>query len=432
MEQDIFTKLYNDLKRELDTNYRVLLQQLYEQNGKQFGCDLVIKKGESIIALFEVKSNLKNERTYEQQYLYFRSFFSEQEPLFFVTDGDKFYNLFNKRDSIFTEVISTIKEVGEQITNIEVIDQSFFNTLRNDQRFGEKLSSFIEQISKTPNDCFKINGKSFSFTEEKELEFFRIVLNETEEDKPLYRYTSLNTLYQTLRNKKQALASILSMNDETECYYTKNYIDTKREKKIIYDKTKDYEEGSMCFIMSCTDIGEEAMKMWNEYGDKAQGVRICFRKSSSVSCNHPFWVFPVDYAEESGKHPALDFIDTILDRKFGSGIFRFSHWNVWQHFFKPWKYREEKEIRVLYFHDKENDNNVDVDWIKKENLIFPLIYFNNQTPKECPFTIDEIRFGPLADNKDINRVVIEQILSKNKINISKDNIKEIVRPSKIK
>ena len=74
--------------------------------------------------------------------------------------------------------------------------------------------------------------------------------------------------------------------------------------------------------------------------------------------------------------------------------------SVWSHFFKPFEYRDEQEVRLLFFQDK-NDSK----WIYETHfgivtpiMTFPIEENNNQ----FPLILDKITLGPITKEADIN------------------------------
>ena len=58
----------------------------------------------------------------------------------------------------------------------------------------------------------------------------------------------MDILHKTLLEKKQRFASIISMSDWTECYYSTQYIKKKGNKQDAIDFIKIYEKGNNSFF----------------------------------------------------------------------------------------------------------------------------------------------------------------------------------------
>ena len=103
----------------------------------------------------------------------------------------------------------------------------------------------------------------------------------------------------------------------------------------------------------------------------------------------------------------------------GSLYFRFTHFDYWKHFFKPYDYEVEKEVRLLYESIDSNPPEK-IDWIKGSefSILIPLALFKEV---QFPLDIEEIKIGPNMMSRETNLLQIQQLVDDNKIlPISKD------------
>lgn len=442
MKSNHLIDLYSKLKKSLfETDFEVYQDLHYEQNGMHYYIDLAIMRDNAVMSFIEFKDSIqeKGSRTelYIKQCNVYRRLFPNSKPFVFLTDGNNFYEVFENNtisdNKGFSDIIGKIKEIQPicEINNSSF--DSFLDKLKESKEQKGKMMDFVSEIKKECekngyNQVFKSHKTYFCFNDEYEKKFFKTLLGSVKRD--FYRYMPLEILRNTLSEKRQAFASILCMNDETECYYSQNYVDKRMIGDFMtIDKTEAYAKGSRCFIMSCTSNSDENMEMWDEYGNKAQGVRVCF-DAVNIDNDSSFLIAPVNYSKESGDHPILNLIADILKEKYNGVHYRFENWEAWQHFFKPHEYEEEKEIRILYQMPKEQETSEDIKWVYKNNLIFPLVCFKNHKGGDFPLTIKEIMLGPVAGNMDKNVATIKQMLNINDIKISGEDIDDIVIRSK--
>ena len=225
---------------------------------------------------------------------------------------------------------------------------------------------------------------------DEELVFFRTILKPYEEDY-ICRYTSYASLERILRERKQSVCSIVCMNDETECYYADGYITNSGDEKVKDALSTNYEELNDCQISSCTDIQmADNLSMWRMYGDDAKGVCLKFKVRRDLLDAKHFYLYAVSYAEGE-RHNELDLIARLKELKIGDYSFEFATWYIWKHFFKPAYYKEEKEVRLLYFKQTSDQ----LKWIKAGTIMAPVIEFGIEKGKnEYPLVLSEIMLGP--------------------------------------
>ena len=237
---------------------------------------------------------------------------------------------------------------------------------------------------------------------DEELVFFRTILKPYEEDY-ICRYTSYASLERILRERKQSVCSIVCMNDETECYYADGYITNSGDEKVKDALSTNYEELNDCQISSCTDIQmADNLSMWRMYGDDAKGVCLKFKVRRDLLDAKHFYLYAVSYAEGE-RHNELDLIARLKELKIGDYSFEFATWYIWKHFFKPAYYKEEKEVRLLYFKQTSDQ----LKWIKAGTIMAPVIEFGIEKGKnEYPLVLSEIMLGPKFPEAKTNVIQI--------------------------
>lgn len=438
MEQEIIIQLSNLLKTKLGSDgYDVFLGEIYTKNQKQYYFDLIVKKLDKEVAVFEFKQTIDWNTIPEALYRkcrMFRSVILPSEPLIFISDGRNYaeYNLANRFENPIGEenMIKAILDKGYNVKNVEPRKEEVVDILTKyiqNKYVRENLKSFTDDIdSKNQSDVFHSDGKNFYFLNEYEKMFFHFLLGGETIPQNLYRYTTIDTLFKTLQSKKQSMSSILGMSDYTESYYADAYL-SRMFKNSNEDKTsKQYRDGSHCFILSCVLDKKENMKMWDEYGDNAKGVRLKLTHNEN-QCDS-FWIAPISYAKKNGVHHEIELLAELL--RVGLNM---KFWYVWQHFFKPNDFVEEKEVRIIYFHEEQTLPKDDVMWLHKGHSIFPLIMFDmsEDNIRSFPYTISEITFGPLSHNQIINKETIKELIASNNIHVGQKELDELFSKSQI-
>ncbi len=229
--------------------------------------------------------------------------------------------------------------------------------------------------------------------------------------KRVCRYTSLESIFRTCNEKRQTMCNIVCMNDKSEGQFVAQQY-PQLNWLLDSDKTEEY------FIMSCTELDNmDNLDMWRLYGNNAQGVCVSYIiDASKYTPDGDFYIAPISYCDENGKNSILDFLAYIVNYRDSSDKqFALMQLRIWQHFFKPFEYKTEKEVRLLY------DNT----WRKKEvswildsysGVITPMVSFSVEEEKnEFPLVIDETILGPKCISSDINIKQLNLIHEKNKI-----------------
>ena len=215
-----------------------------------------------------------------------------------------------------------------------------------------------------------------------------------------------------LQSGNQGMCCLVGMNDKSEVYYADRYLN-RDSGKTAYDRNKE----NNYFILSCVeDKPDEDLMMWRLYGDNTKGVRI---KYTPKDMPDGFRFAKIYYGSDINNHPGLNFIKGIQDLKFGSIKFWFRRFDYWKHFFKPYDYAVEKEVRLLYETTTSNTLKKK-DWIKggEFSILMPLALFDE---KNFPLDIEEIKIGPNMSARDTNLLQIRQLVKEKSIQpISKD------------
>ena len=273
-----------------------------------------------------------------------------------------------------------------------------------------------------------IDDFTFFFkNEDVEDELFDCLLRRFDENK-VCRYTSLPSFFRTINDGEQSMCCIVGMNDRSECTYADSYIRATISTESLPTKTiYDAGEENKYFILSCMDTSKyDDLTMWRLYGDNTKGVNILYSVDKRKLTRYKLYY--IDYADSPGLsgHKSLNFIRDLLNFKVGGRTFRLRKWNEWKHFFKPYEYRDELEIRLLY----NRKNNPADKWILTGDysIVCPLTLFKLT---KFPFVIEEVKLGPNCPDIETNRLQLELMIKEQKNNLALKRKKDVIMISNI-
>lgn len=421
-------EVYNKLRKEITEKANLILT--YEMPislSRTYQADILIYQGDWHVAVVDVKqpSNAKSVKYTEEELR--NVAFNQGYQFAIITDGQncRIWELKDGpqgdyHDCDFDELIDKFKQIrtkefedgpieelaNEFVKEVRTIAETY---LSDDNERLRRIKDFLDNCKGT--DFVVKDGKLHFSDVKKENQFFEQLI-EKYEDKTIYRYTFLNSLFLTLKSKMQGMCCLVGMNDKSEVYYADKYVGLSKG-KTAYDHKKE----NKYFILSCVeDTPEENLMMWRLYGDNTKGVRIQYTPKTMPE---GFRFCKIYYGKKDNTHPGLDIVKAMQNNKMGSFYFRFTHFDYWKHFFKPYDYEIEKEVRLLYELIDSNPPEK-IDWIKGSefSILIPLALFKEV---QFPLDIEEIKIGPNMMSRETNLLQIQQLVDDNKIlPISKD------------
>lgn len=319
-----------------------------------------------------------------------------------LTDGDDFWmwsqesREYLKTD--FDNVLKTLKNglpvLGPAPSTEEISNAIVDAATKVNLKQCNAIRSFFGR-PRTRN-LFKTDSKTgkieFS-TPSAEDAFFSYLLNGRIPIK-LCRFTTRHNLFLLLRDGKQNMCSIVCMNDKSE--------ETYADKRIEWNGNGGniHLENNHCFILSLMpqDMSDN-LTMWRLYGDDARGVCVNYEiqnKQRGRKLKWDFYISAISYGESEKIHRELDFLRGVLRINLNHWQFRFNRWHIWKHFFKSFRFKDEKEVRLLYLSDGKK--NEEKQWIENSEsgivskmLLFPMIPTNT-----FPLTLTNVIVGPKA------------------------------------
>lgn len=361
--------------------------------------DIALFKKELLYAVIEVKLNL-GPRSMDSAKRQITSALQLTNCRFgVITDNNSFY-IIDATKPNDNYVKMSFDKIVQYLIKPDIISQGD----REKNKIKEALEiCFNKDI--VLSICDKINYDEnqgfFSFTTtEDEKKFFLMLMGELRDDKTVYRYTSLDTLFVMLNKGTYRLNGIVGMNDKSEIDYF--------DKECPIDNSgSSVRELNETYLSSCSYLKDD-LTMWRLYGDDAKGVCMEFEIVPSNERYSNFVLAPVNYAQKKGGHTALRMLKALSDSKI-----RFTELNKWKHFFKPYDYNVEKEIRLMFLDNGRDDNDVtNYDWVKtwSHSIINPIVDFKLNSSK-FPLQLKRIILGPKMPELDINKSQLEDLIS---------------------
>lgn len=446
--------VFNRFKQFLSKDFVINNKINWEVDNQLSFFDLVIFKKNEPIAIIEIKNNLLEDN--KNTYLVFceKTTTLTNTRFCIITDNNSFYFYERNKNEVlkytFDEIISQINNFKYSSVNPQQIETVFKIIKDTAKLYLDDNKDFIKYIDDNLiantigfdeiKNCFHFNELENNNFNSFENIFFTHLLGEFKA-KTIYRYTSLNTLFDSIKNLSYRMSGIMGMNDKSEANFVDQYfskIETKpiNEKPLNFQHHKTISSLNKRYISSCS-TNKDDLTLWRLYGDDAKGVCLGFKINSEKN-NSSFLINKVKYANSKGELKELDFIAEIIRnvKRETNFNFEFRKLKIWRHFFKPYEYEIEKEIRILAI-DNEFLEKINEDWVltNSNSIINPVIDFRLNDLKS-PFQLNEIIIGPKCPEKITNQVQIkEMIVRKNieikakKLNSNLNGIK--VMPSKI-
>ena len=309
----------------------------------------------------------------------------------------------------------------------DMADQNFWKQDNEELQDKIKTDFFLKEDIKTLNPFrskfskvniapkYKDGDSHFLMSSNSERQFFELLLSNRVKKRTncLCRYISYSSFLHIIEEGTITMSSIVSMNDKTECEFANNivqdFIGNNNYSNIIENNVTN------TYISSFSNK-DDNLFLWNMYGSNCKGVELIF--DNEINEKSDFILSPVVYAEKN-RFVELNYIKGLLKRKYNGKFLQLRNWNCWQHFFKPFFYKEEAEIRLLYLPANKPDMNRS--WvIGKTGVEFPLVKFRlfdnwkedlkYEDLKKYPLTLKFIRLGPLFPESTINIKTIAERL----------------------
>lgn len=298
-------------------------------------------------------------------------------------------------------VLDIIRESAQR----HLPDNKELLSLVNSSSFANKICFDRSNISYCIQDNDK--GKGLFSTEN---QFFIKMLGEFKGTQ-VCRYSSLNTIFDMLNFISFRMNGIVGMNDKSEINYVNAYIDGS-QRPIDKEHHKTISSINKRYITSCTEITrKDDLTLWRLYSDDAKGACLIFQINKKHLDDNVL-LQKVSYAHSDGTHNELDLLKQIKkDVESLTGFkFQFRKINYWKHFFKPYDYAIEEEVRLLIIDTGKLDK-IKTDWVMTytHSIINPIIDFSlNST--SFPIQLRKIILGPKCPEPETNLVQFQEMI----------------------
>lgn len=400
--------------------------------------DLTILIGSRPIGVIEIKININFKQESLDQ---LKAYLDITKYRFGVlTDGndaiiiDK-YNNYRATDIAFKGVGSFIKnEISnvEYKTRLDKIKSNLRSKLTQSNIEEKELVElghlYVDKINYSPffNDYrFVDSYKSLSSKLESK---FMLELLESNNIKRIYRYTGLQTAIKIVTESSYLMNGITGMNDISEITYADSVLRNTEENYETYHLNRIHNANRK--FISCCSSEKDDLTMWRLYGDDSRGVCLEFQvKNEAIVDSEYFYLAKVSYANKDKTHPKLELLRIFVEGVSEAGeVFGMFNFDVWKHFFKPYEYHIEKEVRLLYFNNK--NRHLSTEWnISSVNLITPFVKFTIDA--DFPLKLKKIIVGRNMTNLNMNFHQLKALTSVVNfglgemagINVMKSNIK---------
>jgi len=394
--------------------------------------DIIIEKSHHITVNINVKFNKDYLKDAIERCQYFTKLDKKNEESnvnFSINKNKKKFSIEINTNSPTQASYATIDYIRD-ILDL-VFDNIFDYYKEEPQKNSDELVNLHKEITailkvelQQPKIIYKRKDGKIILPKEYEDAIFHSLI-ETHKEEELCRYTTMSSLIRIIENKKNSVCSIVCMNDKSECYYAEKYI-SKKNIDIDTLSPNQIEELNKYFIMSCTPDFDR-LTMWRMYADDAKGVCIKMKIDDNIINNQnpddgiKFYLAKVSYGDENGNHKELDCIKK-LEKQLNILLQRKS---IWYHFFKPYDYKDENEVRLLC----KCENIEKYKWITVNSILCPVFEFKIEESKnEFPLIIESVLLGPKCPEKEINakqlqfRIGNQSIINSKQITIGTSKI----------
>lgn len=409
LEERVIDKLQEKILEKVQVEFTATSRGRYSY---MYAPDCLISKDGSHIAVVEVKSNFDTLPRFQEGY---KRFTISNGYLYFIVATENEYRIYEGSSGIDGDFYSiTLDDIISKLQSVIGIDEKAkgdFDYIVELKKLIKASASKFDDDDKGRKDCLEKfsdgisnkdliikNGSLEFFDSKKEDELFE-QLFEKWDNGQVYRYTSYSSLFRTLNDQNQSMCCLIGMNDKSEVNYADSYLD------ISSGKTEyDYRQENKFFILSCVeDDDDERFTMWRLYGDNTQGVRLTYTPQSMPI---GFRFMKIYYETTPGYHPGLEFIKLLTQTPIGPVKLHLKRFCYWKHFFKPYDYRIEEEVRLIC--EKGGAFNPKTIWIKGEefSIAVPLVLI---PLAQFPLHLEAVKLGLNMKERDVNKLQIKEL-----------------------
>lgn len=382
--------------------------------------------------------------TYEEKYYLIKNYKNlspkVSDYIYIVESGkEDFFNtqLDNKHEITLANIVKLIKDYNYSSYGKISYDQlRVFFLKKCPKKIRSNVFNFLENI-KTVNPEDVICGNTYRFWLKAEYEDKLFLELLSGAPSRLFRYTSVSAFNRILNQREVSMAPLYIMNDKTENNYANGYLSNKLRGCDVdchHAKFANTISDAISVFINSFSESDDDLPMWFMYGGEAKGVELIEDFNYS---GDEFHLARVSYSNKDGSNVILNYIASLLKGKIAGRAFCLSRWHIWQHFFKPYSFHNEKEVRLLFIYYQEceqiNAKQGKRKWINDTDKHFPIVSFplnekDSNKYLNYPCSIQEIKLGPLFPKKEEARTILKEQLEEinnSNVLISISRIKEL-------
>lgn len=360
-------------------------------NGLHF--DIVVEKDNSIIAIFEIKHSSNGVRIAKESMVSYVIANTTAHYFIIYNIAHKEYLIFDRQST--DEASMNLTEIAEKIKAISSDSTQYKN---NDTKYLQFYKSTEKILD--PEFCRKELGKLTT--------------------KNICRYSSLESIFSTIKYKTFRMNGLPGMNDKTEGLFAWNML-YNADKLENDELRKRMREINNAFIVSFSQENEEDdLTLWRLYGDDAKGV-CCVYSIIEDKIKDRFFLHNIKYITTNGENEEIE--DSLLEnlRKYTkNNNLTSSDLSPTIFFYKPKTFEVEKEVRLLV-DNKETTAykrpQYKKEWVLTNSNKIPNPYIDIPL-NEFPLRLEKIILGPNMSDIDTIQAQLETMLEQQNINAS--------------
>lgn len=389
-----------------EEGYAIYSNLRWGPTSRGFHFDLVVERNSVIVAVFEIKNNSRGVEIAKGSLLNYVMSKTPAKIFVIYNTAEKQYLLFEK-DSINESSFTSIEDVVQRITSISKDNQTIKETGKCDTTNDLKFYECTEKIL-DPEFCREELGNSFA-------------------DNTICRYSSLESLFCTLKYKTLRMNGLPGMNDKTEGLFAWNLLN-RLDSMTNEEGRRRKRDINNAFIVSFSKENNiDQLDMWRLYGDDAKGV-CCVYSVQKEKIKDRFFLHNIKYIE--GNADADDIGDTHLDRlrNYHKQYNELTYLDLSPtiFFYKSKDFEKEEEVRLLVDNKKTSaykSIQYKREWVLTNANNIPNPYIDVALD-EIPLKLERIILGPNMNDIDTIQVQLEAMLEQ-------QDIEATVEPSHI-
>lgn len=308
------------------------------------------------------------------------------------------YEYVHRSDSQITKQTDSIEDIIEEIKKIGDATKSKDES----SPLQSPISEDMQLVFCTKQ--FKYLDPSWS---REQLGYFK-------EDK-ICRYTSLESLFSSIKFKTIRMNGLPGMNDNSEGLYAWNILYENKNTDIeILEKRKRLLNNAFIVSYSVYEKRDD-LNQWRIYGDQAKGV-CCIYKIDKTRLKDRFFLHKVKYVDKYGDGDDNSLLNKL--KKYAenaSNQLNYDDLSPIIFFFKPKPYDNEKEVRLLIDNKTTPAYNAQPykrEWQLTNSNNIPNPYIDIPYD-EFPLILEEIILGPSMNDAFTIQVQLQELLQQN-------------------